>query len=138
MIRKCIEEDIPQVVEIERLSFKHPYPAFVFKKYLRARFLVYEEKEKIVGYIIGIKMGSKGMIMSLAVHPSFRRKGYGRELVEAITKMLDANIVEIQVRRSNLNALKFYRSIGFERKNIIPAYYSDGEDAIIMIMKTDR
>ncbi len=135
MIRRCTEEDIPQVAEIENLSFSRPYPAFVFKKYLRARFLVHEEEGKITGYIIGVKMGSKGIIISLAVHPEYRRKGHGKKLIEELVRIMDAGIIELQVRRSNTEALKFYQSVGFERKGILPAYYGDGEDAVVMFMK---
>lgn len=120
MIRQCTEKDIPQVAEIEKLSFKHPYPAFVFKKYLRAKFLVAEEMGKITGYIIGVKMGEKGIIISLAVHPDYRRKGYGKKLVEELVKIMDIKIMELQVRIRNKRALKFYQSVGFERKGIIP------------------
>ncbi|KAA0003299.1 MAG: ribosomal-protein-alanine N-acetyltransferase [Thermoplasmata archaeon] len=135
MIRRCTEEDIPQVAEIENLSFSRPYPAFVFKKYLRARFLVHEEEGKITGYIIGVKMGSKGIIISLAVHPEYRGKGHGKKLIEELVRIMDAGIIELQVRRSNTEALKFYQSVGFERKGILPAYYGDGEDAVVMFMK---
>ena len=135
MIRQCTEKDIPQVAEIEELSFKHPYPAFVFKKYLRAVFLVSEEKGKIAGYIIGVKMGDKGIIISLAVHPEYRRKGHGKKLIEELAKIMDVSIIEIQVRIGNKGALKFYRSIGFERKGIIPSYYGNGEDAVVMFMR---
>lgn len=135
MIRQCTEKDIPQVAEIEKLSFKHPYPAFVFKKYLRAKFLVAEEMGKITGYIIGVKMGEKGIIISLAVHPDYRRKGYGKKLVEELVKIMDIKIMELQVRIRNKRALKFYQSVGFERKGIIPSYYGDGEDAVVMFMR---
>jgi len=135
MIRQCTEGDIPQVAEIEEMSFKRPYPAFVFRKYLRARFLVSEEAGKITGYIIGVKMGSKGIVISLAVHPKYRRKGHGRKLIEELVRIMDVNIMELQVRIGNKEALKFYRSIGFERKTVIPSYYGDGEDAVVMFMR---
>jgi len=135
MIRQCTEDDIPQVAEIEELSFKHPYPAFVFKKYLRARFLVSEEDGKITGYVIGVKMGSKGIIISLAVHPEYRRKGHGRKLIEALIETMDVSLMELQVRIGNKGALKFYRSVGFERKGIIPSYYGNKEDAVLMFRR---
>jgi len=137
MIRECTEEDIPQVVEIENLSFEHPYPAFVFKKYLRARFIIAIDCEKITGYIIGVKMVGRGIVVSLAVHPDHRRKGYGRRLIEHLVNMLDVSIVEIQVRRNNLGALKFYNATGFEYKGIIPSYYGNGEDAVVMVRRKD-
>jgi [ribosomal protein S18]-alanine N-acetyltransferase len=138
MIRQCAEEDIPQVAEIENLSFKHPYPIFVFKKYLRAVFLVSEEGKRITGYIIGVKMGSKCIVISLAVHPEYRRKGYGGKLVGTLIDTMDISIMELQVRISNEGALKFYRSLGFEKKGIIPSYYGNDEDAVLMFRRKGR
>jgi len=136
MIRQCTEGDIPQVAGIEELSFEHPYPAFVFKKYLRAVFLVSDENGKITGYIIGVKMGGRGLVISLAVHPEYRRKGHGRKLIEALMEEMDnISVMELQVRIGNKGALEFYRSVGFERKGIIPSYYGNGEDAVLMFRR---
>lgn len=136
MIRRCEEKDLLEVVEIEKLSFPHPYPLFVFKRYLRTHFFISEENGKIIGYVIGIKMGVKGIITSIAVHPSFRRKGYGRALIKHAEKEMDTSSLEIQVRRSNTVAQKFYLALGFEKKEMIPSYYHNGEDAFIMVRKS--
>lgn len=135
MIRRCEEKDLQAVVEIEKLSFPHPYPLFIFKRYLGTYFFVSEENGRITGYIIGVKMGSKGIIMSIAVHPSFRRKGHGRDLVNYLEKEMGTSLLEIQVRRSNVGAQKFYFALGFEKKGVIPNYYSNREDAFIMVKK---
>lgn len=135
MIRRCEEKDLRAVMEIEKLSFPHPYPLFVFKRYLNTYFFVSEENGKVIGYIIGIKMGSKGIIISIAVHPSFRRRGHGKDLIKHVEKEMGTSILEIQVRRSNVGAQKFYLSLGFKKKEIIPNYYHNGEDAFVMIKK---
>ncbi|KAA0003462.1 MAG: ribosomal-protein-alanine N-acetyltransferase [Thermoplasmata archaeon] len=135
MIRRCEEKDLRAVMEIEKLSFPHPYPLFVFKRYLNTYFFVSEENGEVIGYIIGIKMGSKGIIISIAVHPSFRRRGHGKDLIKHVEKEMGTSILEIQVRRSNVGAQKFYLSLGFEKKEIIPNYYHNGEDAFVMIKK---
>ncbi len=136
MIRRCEGKDLPEVVDIEKLSFSHPYPLFVFKRYLRAHFFISEENDKIIGYVIGIKMGAKGIITSIAVHPSFRRKGYGKALIKHVEKEMDTPLLEIQVRRSNTVAQKFYLALGFKKKEVFPNYYHNGEDAFIMVKKS--
>ena len=134
MIRDCTSDDLPGVLDIEQRSFAHPYTDFVFRKYLRATFLILEE-ERIIGYVIGIKMGCKGIIISLAVHPKHRRNGYGSQLVQAVIERLNAAVLEIQVRRSNIGAQQFYASAEFEKSHVVPCYYGNGEDAIIMIKR---
>jgi ribosomal-protein-alanine N-acetyltransferase len=134
MIRDCTPDDLSEVLDIEQRSFVHPYTEFVFRKYLRATFLILEE-ERILGYIIGVKMGCKGIIISLAVHPEYRRHRYGSQLVQAVTERLNAAVLEIQVRRSNTGAQSFYTSLGFEKSHVVPSYYGNGEDAVIMIKR---
>lgn len=134
MIRDCTTEDLPAVLDIEQRSFAHPYTLEVFQKYLRATFLVLE-KQRVIGYVIGVKMCCKGILISLAVHPGYRRQGYGTSLVEAAAQRLDAAVLEVQVRRSNTAAQRFYAAIGFQRSHMVPSYYGNGEDAAIMIKR---
>ncbi|MFO8132809.1 MAG: GNAT family N-acetyltransferase [Thermoplasmatota archaeon] len=136
MIRDCTPDDLHEVLDIEQRSFAHPYTRYVFQKYLRATFLVLE-KQRILGYVIGVKMGCKGIIISLAVHPDHRRQGYGTRLVEAATERLDATVLEVQVRRGNTGAQRFYTSLGFQKSHVVPCYYGNGEDAVIMIKRAE-
>ena len=134
MIRKCIEEDLREVFEIENLSFPYPYPPHFFYEYLDKLFFVIEENGKVVGYIIGDD--ERGMIISIAVHPEYRGMGYGKKLMEHIFKFMHGEIF-LQVRKSNKGAIKFYEKMGFKKKGEIKKYYFDGEDAYIMVRKID-
>ncbi len=139
-IRKCTTKNLNRVIEIERKSFKYPYPPSLFRWYMRnGLFLVAEENEKIVGYVIGMKKGLKekkeeeskgGLIASIAVLPNFRRKGIGTSLMEKMMEKMEE--VKVQVRKSNRAAIKFYKKLGFIKKGFIENCYQDGEDAIVM------
>ncbi len=131
-LRKCTAKELNRVIEIERKSFRYPYPPSLFKWYLRnGFFLVTEKNEKIVGYVIGMKEETKeGLIASIAVLPNFRRKGIGTSLMEKM--MEEMGEVEVQVRKSNHAVFKFYKKLGFIKKGVIENYYQDGEDAIVM------
>ncbi|MEM2259006.1 MAG: ribosomal protein S18-alanine N-acetyltransferase [Candidatus Thermoplasmatota archaeon] len=134
MIRKCTEEDLKEVWEIENLSFRYPYPPYFFYEYLNKLFFVAEENGKVVGYIIGDD--ERKMIVSIAVHPDYRFKGYGKKLMEHVFKFMKGEIL-LQVRKSNEGAIKFYEKMGFKKKGEIRRYYFDGEDAYIMVKKID-
>jgi ribosomal-protein-alanine N-acetyltransferase len=132
-IRKCDERDLDQVIEIERKSFDYPYPPYFFKWRMGDDFfIVAEENGKIVGYAMGKKEMGKGIIESIAVLPSLRRKGIGGELIKELIEQLSTSAVELQVRIGNEEAIKFYRSCGFVEREIIKNYYENGEDAILM------
>ena len=60
--------------------------------------------------------GHRGWLNYLAVHPSCRRQGLGRQLVEeaeARLRTLGCAKINLQVRDDNTQALDFYRRIGF-------------------------
>jgi len=127
-------EDIEEVIKIESLSFKYPYPSLVFYEYLQKIFFVAEENKKIVGYAIGDK--ERHLIVSIAVHPDYRRQGIGKKLMESVLKNMHGYAI-LQVRKSNKGAIKFYKKLGFIEGDVIKSYYIDGEDAILMFKMLD-
>ena len=133
-IRKCRQDDIPSVIKIESLSFKYPYPSSIFYNYLNRNFYVAEEDGKVVGYAIGD--ARRHLIVSIAVHPDYRRRGIGTKLMESILKNMHGYAI-LQVRASNNEAIKFYKKLGFIEKELLQSYYIDGEDAILMFKNLD-
>ncbi len=133
-IRKCTQDDIPSIIKIESLSFKYPYPSIVFYNYIGQNFYVAELDSKVVGYAIGdVK---RHLIVSIAVHPDYRRKGIGKALMNTILKNMHDYAI-LQVRVSNKEAIKFYKKLGFIEKELLKSYYIDGEDAILMFKSLD-
>ena len=51
-------------------------------------FLVLENKEKIIGTVMGGYDGHRGIINYLGVDPHFHGKGFGRMLMQAVEKKL--------------------------------------------------
>ncbi len=133
-IRKCRREDIPSVIKIESISFKYPYPSAIFYNYLNQNFYVAVEDKKVVGYAMADN--SRHLIVSIAVHPDYRRQGIGTKLMKTILKNMNGHAI-LQVRVSNKEAIKFYKKLGFVEKDLLKHYYIDGEDAILMFKNLD-
>lgn len=138
MIRPFSLSDLDRILQIERQSFpKSPYDwaTFINLHYLYPQtFLVYtettpdREQGQIWGYIV---FSQEGHIISIAVHPSRRRKGIGRRLLEKAIKTPRLKKVWAEVRKSNERAQVFYRQMGFQIVGVIPNYYGN-EDALIV------
>jgi ribosomal protein S18 acetylase RimI-like enzyme len=66
--------------------------------------------------------GHRGWLNYLAVSPEFRRKGLGRQIVQAAEislAKLGCPKINLQIRTSNLEVVEFYRSIGFSEDDVI-------------------
>lgn len=139
-IERVKENELDSVYYIEKLSFRYPYPEPLLLFYYRIfpeGFLVAKLGDKIVGYIIFlIERNSIGHIISLAVHPDYRRRGIGYMLISsAISFLSSLNIksVKLEVRVSNTAAIKLYEKVGFRKNKLLRRYYMDGEDGYLMI-----
>jgi ribosomal-protein-alanine N-acetyltransferase len=138
IIREFKRPDIKRVLEIEMESFKDPYPASILIDIynLGAGFLVAQQDNIVVGYIIfWIRYEDEGHIISIAVDKNYRRKGIGAELVNYaidIFKKCNVREIKLEVRIGNGEAREFYTKMDFKEKKIFEKYYEDGEDAVIM------
>jgi len=85
-------------------------------------FLVGVVEGKIVATIMGGYEGHRGWVNYLAVSPSHQRKGYGRQMMEAVeVKLLAMGCAKInlQVRETNLAVVEFYKAIGYNLDHVI-------------------
>ncbi len=89
-------------------------------------FLVAEDDGRIVGSVLGTHDGRKGWINRLAVHPDYRRRGLGTQLVRAVEARLDAmgiDIVTCLIEDWNADSQAFFTALGYIRHDDIH-YYS--------------
>lgn len=88
------------------------------------------------GVLVAAHAADELHIYSVAVSPSSRRLGMGRAL--ATTALEDAKasalrIALLEVRQSNIAAIRLYRSVGFVAVRVRRRYYDDPvEDAVEM------
>lgn len=133
-------EDVDAAHEIERLSFATPWPAYAFEQELRgnrlARYLVARAGEELVGFAGMWMMVDDAHITTISVHPEWRRRGVGRQLLLDLTELaisVGARRMTLEVRAGNSAAHALYREFGFDVVGRRPGYYSDdGEDALVM------
>jgi ribosomal-protein-alanine N-acetyltransferase len=75
-------------------------------------------------------------LMNVATWPELRRSGYASALMQDLLQQARerrAQLVSLEVRRSNDAARALYRKFGFIEQGIRQHYYSDnGEDAVVM------
>ncbi len=139
-IRLMKLSDLQRIIEIEKKSFRSPWPERLFRHELarnrRSRYLVLEDEDLIIGYVGMWFVHGEIHITSLAVAPEYRRKGIASRLIEEVYKAAREKKVfriTLEVRASNKVARNLYKKEGFTEAGIRPGYYSDNrEDAVIM------
>ena len=88
----------------------------------------------ILGVCVFHKIFDEAEIRYLSIHPSYKRRGLGKQLIYKIFKdCKNQNIrrVFLEVSLKNKQALSFYNSFGFKTINIRKRYYKDGSDAVL-------
>jgi len=76
---------------------------------------------KLVGSIMAGYEGHRGWLNYLAVLPEYQKRGYGGKLVEKAVgelRKLGCLKVNLQVRRSNVSVIEFYKHLGFREDEV--------------------
>lgn len=123
------------VVNIENICFAHPWSRADLEQQLNldtSHFAVATLDGNVVGYM-GLQIFSgEGYVTNVAVLPEYRRQGIAKMLIEKQMQN-EMSFITLEVRESNLPAIKLYESCGFENVGIRPKFYTNPtENAIIM------
>ncbi len=133
------EEDLDEVYRINRENFttdawsRYAFEREFDNKYSR-RFVL-ELNGKVVGYIIYWVVQDEATIMTFAVDREYQNRGLGEYLLKETIKRVSANRILLDVRKTNIKAIKLYRKLGFRLISERKAYYSDGENALFMELR---
>jgi ribosomal-protein-alanine N-acetyltransferase len=92
------------------------------------------ESGEMIGFIAGDPRQSNGAvwIATIAVDPRFRRRGIGSALMLECERRVSMPVIKLTVRISNQGAISMYERLGYHTSDIWRAYYSDGEDGLVM------
>jgi ribosomal-protein-alanine N-acetyltransferase len=129
--RAGCRDDLALIAQIQAASPEASH--WDVREYLKYDLLVALCDGYIAGFAVARRLAEgEGELLNLAVDPAFRRRGVGRRLVAALASG-HPGVLWLEVRESNVNARKFYKSLGFCGAGCRPSYYPDsGEGAIVM------
>lgn len=140
VIRKMEITDINAVIDVEKASFKTPWPEEIFYQELNdnkhAHYFVSLVDKQVIGYAGLWIILHDAQVTNIAIRPEFRRKNLGEKLFHYICHYAMKKGVQrlsLEVRASNIVAQRMYRKFGLVPGGIRKGYYTDNEeDAIIM------
>jgi ribosomal protein S18 acetylase RimI-like enzyme len=131
MIRPIRAADLERIKEIDRVAFSanDQYGDAVYEQMLQSnRSVIAETPDGVVaGYVfVGAARQAGGgdvfgYVRSVAVHPEYRRRGYGRALMEEVIERGGRDIViDLFVEEENADAIRLYQSLGFQPAEVSP------------------
>ncbi len=138
-IMQMTSAHVPQVAQLERVCFQDPWSEQSIASELEnplSLWLVAMEEDRLLGYVGSQTVLDETDMMNVAVDPAARRQGVARALIQALTAQLKqrgSRKLSLEVRASNLGAIRLYESLGFARLGCRPGYYRNPrEDAWIL------
>lgn len=142
-LRPLAREDLVQVLELERLSYSHPWSEAVFLDCFKETYRLWAlvQGQELLGYAVIAYMVDEAHLMNLCVHPRLRGLGAGRQLLRhALEVAADEQMgcMILEVRDSNVAAASLYLAEGFREIGRRPNYYPDAggrEDARVMALR---
>lgn len=141
-LREARPDDLELLWRLDQLCFEPgiAYSRGELRRFLalpRAACVVAESGPALCGFALAYPQPvDLAHVVTLDVHPTVRRRGLGRRLIEsALERSVAAGakraVLEVDVRNSG--AIAFYRVLGFRESGRLPSYYGPGLDAFEMV-----
>jgi len=125
------KKDVKSVVLLEKECFLSPWTEETLLEETEnptALFLVAKDNDKTVGYIGANNILGEVFITNIAVTKSFRRMGIASLLLNTLIEKCreeNAQYLTLEVRKSNISAIKLYEKIGFSKAGERRDFYSN-------------
>ncbi|MEH6388721.1 ribosomal protein S18-alanine N-acetyltransferase [Pseudomonas profundi] len=134
------ESDVDTVLDIECSAFSHPWTRGIFLDCIRSGYECWVSFEGAtqVGHGVLSAAAQESHLLNLTVRPDCQGRGYGLRMLEQLmerAKHRDAEVAFLEVRESNISAIRLYENFGFNeigrRRGYYPAAQGQ-EDALVM------
>jgi len=140
LIRPMSENDVSEVIAVERASYQFPWSEGIFRDCLRVGYVcrVVTVNDIIIGYGVMSVGAGEAHILNLCIGEPHRCRGVGRRLLSYLVERgAAAGMSEafLEVRPSNTSAIRLYQSAGFEQVGMRRGYYQavgGREDAAVL------
>jgi len=139
-LRKLELSDLEAIERIERASYPAPWSRTMFASELAKpsslSLAAVTDDGDLVGYLVLSRYVDAWHVMNVAVDPAWRRQRIASALLERLLADTSGDAERghtLEVRVSNLAAIRLYERFGFRSRGIRRGYYTDNrEDALVM------
>lgn len=141
-IRKLCVADASHLAALESMCFTLPWTpeqcaGALEQKHFSALGLWAENR--LLGYVSFYHMDEHIEILNIAVHPDWRRLGYGDMLLGMLLRVgakMGMQRTVLETREHNFPAISLYKKNGFRQCGTRPRYYADSGEAALVFERT--
>ncbi|MEE9343404.1 MAG: ribosomal protein S18-alanine N-acetyltransferase [Gammaproteobacteria bacterium] len=139
LLRPITIDDLDKIMSIEKQVYDYPWTLGIFRDCLRSGYdcWCFTRDNEPIGYAIMSKGAGEAHVLNISIAPDFQQQGHGRRLIEHMIHQAWRYKIELlllEVRPSNTQAISLYESVGFNEIGRRPNYYptkTGREDAVI-------
>lgn len=133
-------EHLEQIAELDRTYVPFPWSIDTWKEFNlndHHELILAKKENSIIGFALLDKMTAPESVhlLKIGVDQSFQKKGCGKLIMNEILKNYPSVSIFLEVAVSN-PAVSFYKKLGFEILDTKKKFYSDGEDAYAMLLRS--
>lgn len=144
-IRMMTQSDLPEILRLERELFSEPWSEQMFKEDIDKEdsyvLINSSPEEKIDAYICGWRILDEYHITNFGVKSCCQRTGLGSVLLDqTISNLKKSGCTKfyLEVRQSNIPAIKLYLKFGFRIIGIRKRYYDNPPEAALIMTLIDE
>jgi [ribosomal protein S18]-alanine N-acetyltransferase len=137
-IARAPEQDAPALAALHAVSFKRGWGEDEFHRLLADRAIVSHRAvigRTVIGFIMSRLAAGEAEILSVAIGPNWRRRGFARPLLDLHLRHLaglGARTVFLEVAEHNTPATRLYRRAGFHEVGRRQGYYDGAAAALVL------
>jgi ribosomal-protein-alanine N-acetyltransferase len=147
ILEAATSDDAEALAKVHAQAFSKPWSASAIgalSSSPNAIVVAAREVEMVTGFILCRTIADEAEVLTLATAPSHRRRGIGRQLLEAVARIAEARGAArffLEVAADNAAAIALYESVGFHPVGARAGYYcrpGGSVDALVMRRDLNR
>jgi ribosomal-protein-alanine N-acetyltransferase len=139
LIAPMTVSDLDEVLSLEAASFKNPWGRLAFIAELACNhaydYVLRADRQGLIAYACFRLVSGELHVLKIAVKKPYRNRGIAEDFFRQCIARMPRPVEKafLEVRPSNIAAIRLYTRLGFSGLGMRPGYYLDtGEDAIMM------
>lgn len=131
-------EDLDFICKIDMESFSDKYSReYFFCCIVNKNIFVAKIRDRVIGFILFTILFDESEILKIAVDRDYRHLSVGTMIIEKYIEFVNLDLsrkLMLEVRESNIFAIRLYEKFGYEVVRKIKNYYSNpAEDGLFML-----